>query len=50
MNYLHLIHIIIYGLILWSLLRPGGDMGEKEYYDHLDRFWNGKYDDELPSR
>ena len=40
-------YAIIFGLIIWSMYRPGSDLGEKDFYNHLDRFRNGDFDDEM---
>jgi len=29
------------------MYRPGSDLVEKDFYNHLDRFRNGDFDDEM---
>lgn len=42
---------LIYGLLglifYWSFKRNPDPLGEKEYYDHMDRFRNGEFDQEM---
>ena len=39
---------ILYSVLLWSFANSfGPSKEEKEFYDHLDRFWNGDFKEEM---